>query len=191
MRSTFGKLLVFILILVGIFIYLKTGADLFEKVKGSVVQIEMKSIDRALYGNYLVKNSYPVHLKTFLQDHMENKLGNVGHDAFGTEYFYERRRNGYKIVSAGKNKTFGDKDDVILVRKNRDIDLTVASSGVKRKVKKKKVEKPVDESANEEPMLANLNRLTSVEELKSQAPRMTNEEFARFLEKFIKKHHLE
>ena len=192
MHSSLSRLFVFLFIVAGIVTYLKTGADLFEKVQGSVLQIEMKSIDRALQGSFMLTNHYPRNLQTFLRQNMEKQSGEVGYDAYGTEYDYEVKNNGYKIVSAGKNKTFGDDDDVILTRNSRDVELVVANSHI-QKVASSASEQSLtaDEKSRQEELQTALNNLLSIEKFKAKVPQLNDIELATYLDKFIQSHRLE
>lgn len=156
--------MVFLLIVGGVFTYLYTGANLFGKVKNSVVQIEMKSIDRALLGYYFNWNKYPRDLKKFLAKEMTKSAGQVGFDPWGVEYVYEKRgKKGYQLISAGLNKTFGDEDDVILTRKGREMEIITQKSHIKPTVViRSDNEKPdgKDDKIDEKALMASFKKHT-------------------------------
>lgn len=108
---------VVILILLGIFAYLKTGSTLFMKVKSSGARLQMRSIDRALQAYSFKSKRYPKNFVSFMRKSFDSKNGKDSSlDPWGFQYKYESSAKGFTLASAGLDGKFGTEDDLAWVR---------------------------------------------------------------------------
>ncbi|MBF0198657.1 MAG: type II secretion system protein GspG [Planctomycetes bacterium] len=140
MQSSIGRLGVFLLIICGIVSYLWIGVGLFEKVKSSAIGIELRSLDRMLQGHKFTQGSYPKDLLEYLHSKTKNLSGKtIGADPWGTLYRYESSRSGFKISSAGPDRTFESEDDVTWVRDKRKSELVVSKTKLSKRSRVRKI----------------------------------------------------
>jgi hypothetical protein len=184
MKSTIGKLSVFLLLIAGIVGYLRTGVDLFQKIKNGTINLELKAIDRALTGVKTITNRYPTHFKKFMTENFETKTNKtIGTDPWGKDYHYTLNPQGYTIVSNGPNHIFGDKDDVVAVRVRNDFKINVqaAVKGMEGTVIAKKTG-AVDKSNVIEELMVYLD----ITELERPFEELTDEELSQVIVKFLR-----
>ncbi|MBF0245954.1 MAG: type II secretion system protein GspG [Planctomycetes bacterium] len=175
MKSTFGRLSVFIFIVIGIVAYMKVGAGLFDKVKNSAIRIELNSIDRSLYGYSLTASGYPSNLKRFLVEHFKTKSPkDVGTDPWGREYDYTTDGSGYRIVSAGADGSFGTSDDFSLVRSAGEVSLLKGASAVRKEASASGAEP----ARSDDPLIRRLEALLDSSRLREGRHLPSEEEMA-------------
>ncbi len=185
MKSTIGKLSVFLLLVAGIFGYLKTGVSLFEKIKNGAINLELKSIDRALISEFNTKGRYPVHFKKFMTESFETKSNKkVGTDPWGKDYHYSSKLKNYSIVSNGPNGIFGDMDDIVAKRENQkfSINIGAASSSLKSSPSKPIIKKENDKSD----LINTLMVYLDISKLERPFEEISDEELAQHISKFLR-----
>lgn len=143
----FARLAVFLLIIAGIIGYLKTGADLFEQVKGSGLKLQLNQIDQALVQAKRQSRRYPRDIHAFLREQFgQDGARDPSKDPWGTHYVFSSKGRGFDLSSAGADRQFGTEDDVIWRRRGDERGL------VQEKVKLSSRQRRVPEQAQEEPL---------------------------------------
>jgi hypothetical protein len=185
MKSTIGKLSVFLLLIAGIFGYLKTGVDLFEKIKNGAINMELKSIDRYLTVEFNTKGKYPTHFKKFMSEYFDTRTNKkTGTDPWGNDYYYSALANGYTIVSNGPNETFGDMDDVVLVRDNKNFSINVGAASVD--LKSLPTKPLMNSSPKKSVILEDLMEYLEISKLERPFEEISDEDLAKHISKFLR-----
>jgi hypothetical protein len=192
MKTTVGKIGVFFMLIGGIFAYLNTGVSLFQKIKNGTINLELKAIDRALLAEKFQSNKFPTHFKKFMSESFETKMDKkVGTDPWSNDYNYTLSKQGYTIVSNGPNGIFGDKDDIISkrIKDTHTIEIQAASD----QLKAKKVAGPIVKVEKESSLVDDLMKVLDLQEIIEKRPieKMTDEEFASIIMKFLKENDYE
>ncbi len=80
-----------------------------HKAKTAVFDTDLVSIRQAISMFYNEKGRLPETLKELTPQYLRY----VPVDPWGQEYKYEKEENSYKIISAGEDKYFNTKDDIV------------------------------------------------------------------------------
>lgn len=109
---------------IAVIFYTIQGSDLPDQFRGVLdtvgnvrVMSEMKSMKSLLQGAYTLDEKWPSNPIAYVKENLTRKGGgDVTLDPWGTQFAIERARkgNGLVIVSAGPDKRFRTKDDVMM-----------------------------------------------------------------------------
>jgi hypothetical protein len=187
MKTTIGKLAVFLLLIAGIFGYMRTGVDLFEKIKNGTINIELRSIDRQLLGVKLLKGKFPMHFKKFMSESFETKSNKkVGTDPWGKDYHYKVTLLGYSIVSNGPDKVFGNNDDIIATREKDSFNINVSAGKADMKTKPTALVANNKTNKNKDDLISELMVYLDISKLERPFDQITDEDLAKEITRFLR-----
>ena len=131
--KSFTRLGAFILIIVGILAYLRTGVGLFEQVKVSGLKLQMGRFDQALLLHYQSRRKFPRDITAFARRSFgEQHDGDPAKDPWGEWFRFEAQKEGYSLASSGPDQTWDTPDDVVMSRAGASLSFSSDASTLKK-----------------------------------------------------------
>lgn len=192
MKSTVGKIGIFLLVISGVIGYLKTGANLFENIRNGTINLELKSIDRALVGTKTLNGKYPKNFKKFMTESFETKSNKkVGTDPWGQYYQYKITKTGYWLASSGPNELMGDKDDISAERVGENYTITTGAVEKSQQVQPTQHGQEQKEQANDEPSINEILAYIDIKNLERPFDDFTDKDIAQMIETLLESYQIE
>lgn len=94
--------------------YLRTTLDANDRMRTELTKVNMAALERAIEFSTGEKGELPADLNAVFASRM---FSGDPSDGWGTPIKYERKpESGYKLIAAGKDRTFGTADDIVIDR---------------------------------------------------------------------------
>ncbi len=94
--------------------YIRTTLDANDRIRVELTKVNMATLERAIQFASGANGELPADLNAVFASRM---FSGDPRDGWGTPIKYERKTEaGYRLVSAGKDRTFGTADDIVIDR---------------------------------------------------------------------------
>jgi hypothetical protein len=134
--KSFARLGAFVLIIIGILAYLKTGVGLFEQVKVSGLKLQMGRFDQSLLLHYQSRRRFPTDITAFARRSFgDQQKADPAKDPWGELFRFEVQKKGYSLASSGPDQTWATPDDVVMSRVGGALSFSSDASGLQKQQK--------------------------------------------------------
>jgi len=94
--------------------YIEASLDANERIRAELTRVNMATMENAIVTFIATEGEAPADLKTLFAARL---FSGDPSDGWGTPLQYERLSDsGYRLAAAGKDRTFGSDDDIVLER---------------------------------------------------------------------------